>query len=495
MKHEKLAEALSEIQDEFIAEAAEKKQRHTWRWTGAVAAALAAAIAAGIIFGVVASRGKAGPASLQNPVITDPLPETAPTPSGAATLAATGLVAKPEYPQMVQIPGYSSENFWEDYQAWQAGLVQQQTQSFGYASSLFRGSASVFLNSSSKNQVYSPANVYMALALLAEATGGETRQEILELLDVKTIEDLREDAQGLWNAHYCDDGATKLLLANSLWLDDTLPYKADTANTLAESYYASVYHGDLGSQEMNGALRAWLNENTGGLLQEQAAGIELDDRTLLALASTIHYKVKWDVYFNEALTKEGVFHSPEGEQTVEYMYSSFTSAVYEGIDCRYVSVPLKDGCQMWLILPNEGCTPQDVLEAGGLNGILSNLKNSAVPPSVDVNLQLPKFDVASETDLREGLETLGIAQAFSPMEADFSGIADEQLYLSQVDHAARVKIDEEGIEAAAYTIMVAPGAGAPIEREEVDFIIDRPFLFVIEGRNNVPLFIGVVNEP
>ena len=53
--------------------------------------------------------------------------------------------------------------------------------------------------------------------------------------------------------------------------------------------------------------------------------------------------------------------------------------------------------------------------------------------------------------------------------------------------------DEEGVTAAAYTVMLMCGAGMP-PMEEMDFILDRPFLFVITSRDNLPLFAGVVNQ-
>ena len=31
--------------------------------------------------------------------------------------------------------------------------------------------------------------------------------------------------------------------------------------------------------------------------------------------------------------------------------------------------------------------------------------------------------------------------------------------------------------------------------EEIDFTVDRPFLFVISSQDNLPLFAGVVTEP
>ena len=31
--------------------------------------------------------------------------------------------------------------------------------------------------------------------------------------------------------------------------------------------------------------------------------------------------------------------------------------------------------------------------------------------------------------------------------------------------------------------------------EEIDFTLDRPFLFVVTGAGNLPLFVGIVNQP
>lgn len=58
----------------------------------------------------------------------------------------------------------------------------------------------------------------------------------------------------------------------------------------------------------------------------------------------------------------------------------------------------------------------------------------------------------------------------------------------------RVMIDEEGCTAVAYTVMAAVGAGMPPD-EEIDFTLDRPFLFVITGDGELPLFVGIVNQP
>ena len=83
-------------------------------------------------------------------------------------------------------------------------------------------------------------------------------------------------------------------------------------------------------------------------------------------------------------------------------------------------------------------------------------------------------------------------------KANFSGILTKQILpvaVSEVKHAARVKIDEEGCEAAAYTVVQMTG-GAPAKPEEpLEFTVDRPFMFAITGPGNTILFAGIVENP
>ena len=478
MKKEIMEKALDYIGDEKIAEAlVEKKKRHSFRWVSAMAAVLAIAVTAGILL------WPAAPATPQQ--------------EPAAPKTAAGLLAAPVYPQMAAYPADFTEDF-TAYDAWWESQQNQYDQPLGYGDDLYsfyQKSIPVFLENTQGNIAYSPANVYMALAMLAETAGGNTRQQILTLLNKSDIDTLRTQARYLWNAHYCDDKATTLLLANSLWLDNAFAYKASTADTLADSYYASVYAGDLGSDEMNKLLQDWLNDNTGGLLKEQTSNQKLDPQTLMALASTIYYKVKWSNEFWENMNTQDVFHAPSGDKTVTYMNTTMTyGPYYHGEDYGAVSLRLEDGGRMWLILPDEGYTPADILRSGHAVQELLVAGEPTNGSTAMVNLSLPKFDITSGKDIAPALKALGITDAFDVSTADFSGITNDALFLTGADHAVRVKIDEKGLEAAAYTVMMAAGAALPPD-EQIDFILDRPFLFMVESSTDVPLFTGIVNEP
>ena len=91
---------------------------------------------------------------------------------------------------------------------------------------------------------------------------------------------------------------------------------------------------------------------------------------------------------------------------------------------------------------------------------------------------------------------LGVRDVFDTSVSDFTPLAAdaEALAVTQVQHAARVKIDEEGCEAAAFTAIMADATSAmPEDLPVVEMELDRPFAFAITGADGLPLFVGAVN--
>ena len=111
-----------------------------------------------------------------------------------------------------------------------------------------------------------------------------------------------------------------------------------------------------------------------------------------------------------------------------------------------------------------------------------------------INLSLPRFDVKSDLDLIPILRQNGVNKVFNPGEANFSplGEFDNPLYVSEFKHAARVKIDEKSVTAAAYTVIGIEESKMLDEIEEIDFIVNRPFIFIINNRQGLPIFTGII---
>ena len=407
--------------------------------------------------------------------------------------AAASIGAEAVYPKMAQYPGENG-----DYEAWNASRRKQLAAPEGYADGLwdfYADSTRTYLSGKKENCAYSPLNLYMALSMLAECCGGESRAQILELMNAPDIESLRTQAGQVWNANYCDDGALTSILADSVWLDDSVSFEKNVVDTLAKSYYASTYTGKFGSDNMNSAIQSWLNKQTGGLLGDAVNNVAPDDTTLMALYSTAYFKGRWDSEFNPELNDTRKFHAPDGNIDAEFMNQSYERDYFWGEDFGAVRQSFVSGCDMWLILPDEDKSIDDVLTSGEYVGLIrpgsSEYENERY---IRVNLALPKFDVSSTTDLKSGLEALGVTDVFDPGNADFSELSSsDEMYVGTARQSARVTIDEEGCTAAAFTEILMCGSACPPEDiQEIDFVLDRPFIFVITGMDGQPLFTGTV---
>lgn len=488
MKREKLYDSLTQVDEDLVQEAETHtfRRKKRFRLFGAIAAVLVIAVTAGILL----------------------------HPASSPLVANAYAIAEAQYPEMAQFPDYmdyidpetmeisgkNEEDFYEAYDAWYESRKAQREYAESYSADdlsdfVRRSTLELLSGTDGENRVYSPLNVYMALAMLAEVTDGDSRTQILSLLGADSLDTLRTRTNAIWNANYRDDGAVTSLLANSLWLDEDISYEKDTLEGLARDYFASSYRGQMGDSAYDKALRDWLNEQTGGLLEEQVGGLKFSPETVFALASTVYFCAKWQDEFSEAFTEEGIFHGAEGDVPCEYMCQSGSDTYYWGEQFGAIRRSFSEGGSMWFLLPDEGKTVDDLLaDPEVMDFILAN-GDWGNSKDLTVHQRIVKFDVSSQLELTEGLQALGVTDVFDGSASDFSPLTDmKELYLSRATHGARVAIDEEGCTAAAFTVMMAAGAGMPPE-EEIDFVLDRPFVFVITGEDGLPLFIGVVNQP
>jgi serpin B len=89
-------------------------------------------------------------------------------------------------------------------------------------------------------------------------------------------------------------------------------------------------------------------------------------------------------------------------------------------------------------------------------------------------------------------------------DADFSGITDHLAYISSLTQETHIAVNEDGVEASAFTEMGFAGAMPPEDRAEM--ILNRPFIFGITayvsypdtnscGSIETPYFIGICENP
>lgn len=352
----------------------------------------------------------------------------------------------------------------------------------------------LFAGLNGENRVFSPLNVYMALAMLAEVTEGESRAQLLETLGCADIEALRAEVRQLFETSYSDADELTVLPAASFWLRSGYPYRQEALDRLAKDYYAAAFSGPMGDEAYSQALRDWVNENTNELLKEQADGLSLDKDTMLALVTTLYFKGRWADEFSPERTEQDVFHADSGDRNVDFMRRSDSMHYFRGERFGAIRLAMHGGAGMWIVLPDEGTSLQELIDSGELGAFLSDPENAESKEAM-VHIRLPRFDVSSDLDLVDVLKQLGVVDVFDGEISDFSPLTVDPLYVDSVEHAARVKIDEEGCEAAAFTAITVKAAGLIMNEEEVEFTCDRPFFFAVTGSQGQLLFTGAVNEP
>lgn len=344
-----------------------------------------------------------------------------------------------------------------------------------------------------KNIIYSPVNTYMAMGMVAETTAGESRSQILKLLGVKDMETLRQNANQIWLATNRAEEGYNSQLANSIWLNNQMSYKEPTLKTIADNYYASTYQGEMGSEEYNQLLRTWINERTANLLEDQVAGLRFEPGTVMSIASTVYFQAEWAWEFDENNTKKQTFHGTKQDVITDFMNAEWIGTYHQGKQFSAVNKELKGGGDMWFILPNEDVDVQSLLSNQELLEFIATDEKEFIETETIIDFSVPKFDVDADMDLVEGLRTLGVTDIFD-VKADFSPLTEQsKAIVSSIKHGTRVKIDEQGCTAAGYTVVMTFGC-RPNPDKEIKFVADRPFIFVVNSGQGLPLFVGIVNQ-
>ena len=146
---------------------------------------------------------------------------------------------------------------------------------------------------------------------------------------------------------------------------------------------------------------------------------------------------------------------------------------------------------MFIVLPGQpGRRAFDETEAA-LQGLNFGEFLNTVPPTSGT-VQIPRFEISQSLDLTKSLSLLGVTDLFG-RSADLSGISDIPLFVSNANHVAKIKVDEEGTTAAAATaIAIARVTSVSITW---NFVADRPFIFfIVDNTSGVILFMGNVQQ-
>ena len=360
------------------------------------------------------------------------------------------------------------------------------------------------LKGKESNLFYSPYSISLALAMVYAGARNETEKQIASTFHFTLPQDkLHQTFNGLdtaLNSRGADakgkDGEPfRLHVVNAIWGQKNYTFLQQFLDTLAENYGAGLRLLDYISapEESRIKINDWVSDQTEDKIKDLIPQGAITPLTRLVLTNAIYFNAAWQFPFQKNSTQKEPFFLLNGSKiSVEMMRESARLGYSRGNDYQAIEMPYDSNeLSMIILLPDSGKfkTFEDTLNTQILDSTIKSLKPS------QVILSFPKFKFESSFNLNKVLSAMGMPLAFSPTNADFSGITGKRdLFISDVVHKSFVAVDEAGTEAAAATGVVMGTTSMPAT--PVTVVVDRPFIFLIRDINTGTIvFLGNLVNP
>ncbi|PHT84686.1 Serpin-ZX [Capsicum annuum] len=355
------------------------------------------------------------------------------------------------------------------------------------------------------NLVFSPLSIQIVLGLIAAGSMGPTKDQLLCFLKAKSIDELNSLYSHLVNIIFVDgspNGGPRLSIANGVWIDQTFPLKPSFKKVVDKVYKATSNCIDFQNKatEVPNQVNQWAKMKTNDLIKEILPHGTVNNMTRLIFANALYFKGAWNDKFNASDMKDHKFHLLRGGSIkAPFMTSNKKQYAVAFDGFKVLGLHYKQGRDarcfcMYIILPDA---------RDGLPALIDKISSSPGflnhhLPCVKVKMSkllIPKFKTTFSFEASTVLKGLGVTSPFcgggltEMVDSPLAG----RLFISQIFHQSFIEVNEEGTEAAAVTASVIEPRSI---EEEIDFVADHPFLFLIrDDSTGVVLFIGSVLNP
>ncbi|MDO4984135.1 MAG: serpin family protein [Prevotella sp.] len=358
--------------------------------------------------------------------------------------------------------------------------------------------------------IYSPLSITYVLGMVNDAATGQTEQELEQVMGfhqggIKAVNDYcMKLIDGLPKV---DDKVT-LNIANALFVNKNRGTLQQQYQQDMKQYYdAQAENLDFKLPSTLKTINDWASDHTNDMIPTILD--KIDEKVVTYLLNAIYFKADWASKFEAKNTEEEKFTATNGTIKLPLMHQNVLIQYLKNEDYSAIEIPYGNGLwKMTVMLPEEGKTTDDIIERIGQLGFLEGNGFCGTMGDTyrahEVDLKLPRFETSSDTDkltLKGGLvallQQLGINLVFNQSLSEVPNMCEkENMYISMMRQKAKIKVNEEGSEAAAVTIGGANCTAftpnpQPVEYPKAIFHANRPFVYTIsEASSGVIVFVG-----
>ena len=350
------------------------------------------------------------------------------------------------------------------------------------------------------NVFLSPTSVALALAMAYNGVAGETKTAMAQALGLGALS--TDDVNRGFSAMRAlpprsrSEPQATVALADALWVDKQFPLLPGFVDTADRWYGARAATLDFSDPRSAETINGWVAGVTHDAIPQVVSPRDLGGLSV-SLLSAAYFKASWETCFEYHATKPAPFTLLSGRRKRLPTMSQGMSCPYlVGAGFRAVALPYMDQrYRMVILLPDPGSSLAAMVATLGSESWETWMGQFGLQP---VDIQLPRFSVTCDFDLKAALTALGMGIAFDSGRADFSQtVSGGGVWIDQAKHLATLYVHEYGTVAAAATHIGEAMAGAePPPPRPIPFVVDHPFLCAIEDtQTHALLFLGAIVDP
>lgn len=344
---------------------------------------------------------------------------------------------------------------------------------------------------SKENVFFSPFSIFSSMSMVYEGARLKTAKEFEEVLYYPRRDDFRRPAFANTFNNLMMTKDYNLVITNMLWPADDFFIREGYIDVINDYYFGGVRRINYNDTEKAAkTINDFIALNTNDKIKDLLSANDLIDARLV-LTNTIYFFANWVHKFDGNNTKESDFFIDDTTVKAELMNQTERFLYAENDEFQLVVLPyVGDNISMKIYLPkNTTASEFEFLNNDELYLLNKDLRYERI------DLTIPKFKMETKYQLSDNFKEMGLIEAFTE-NADFSGISNEDLFISEIIHQAFIEVNEESTEAAAATAIVMETTSMPIEEDLIEFNANHPFIFkIVENSNNTILFMGKLVDP
>jgi serpin B len=330
------------------------------------------------------------------------------------------------------------------------------------------------------NFIVSPMSAAMSMTMMANACEGKSQEEILkafgysagEISDLNTLVGrLCKELPEAVSSH------STLNFVNSVWVNDGYNCNQDYIDNMSNLFGAKVGVTPVNSEKGAGEINDWISKSTNGVLNNVFSP---SYGGIVVMVNSLYFEAPWNKAFDKGKTSKKEFHNIDGTTSkVDMMRGDQDVYYYEDSDLKAISIYYSKSAFSYTIV-----MPQKTED---FNSLLSKLDADQLEEifrlrsKANATIVMPKVNIKSDIDARKAFQTMGITRAFQEENNDFSPLGNPHLEITSAVQSNVLNVSEEKTVVVSTTKVEAGMLMLSNEKELGEVIIDRPYIFIING--------------